>query len=296
MGIDKLSIIAEEPFRSIGSWLEQLIAESSGKDGKGIIPIDIEPIVNIEHYSNDRIFLYLKNDGIFRGKINELLDKDHQVIQFELNDPYDLGCEFLRWEFAIAIACGILGVNAFDQPDVQDNKNRTKQKIKEFKQARTFDTGKAVIDNHELFLYSEHPAYDFSDKSTKEILEHFLSEAQLGDYVAINAYLPRNNHIEKELQTLRKHILCKTNLATTLGFGPRFLHSTGQLHKCGPDKCLIVQIVDTPRITLEIPEFELTFSDLLHAQALGDYEALVRRNRRIIRIHLNSAKIKDLWN
>ena len=295
IGIDKLTIVAEEPFRSIGSWLEQLIAESSGKDGKGVIPIDIEPIVGIDHYSYDRIFIYLKNDGIFEEIFNELLANGHQVIQFDLNDPYDLGCEFLRWEFAISIACGILGINAFDQPDVQDNKNRTKQKISEFKQTGSFNSGNPVIDNEDLLLYCDHPAYDFSGKSTKEILDNFLSVTQPGDYVAINAYLPRNSHIEKELQDLRKHILVKSNLATTLGFGPRFLHSTGQLHKGGPDKCLILQIVDSPRITLEIPTFGLKFSDLLHAQALGDYEALVQRNRRIIRIHLKSAKIGDLY-
>lgn len=295
IGIDKLTIIAEEPFRSIGSWLEQLIAESSGKDGKGVIPIDIEPIVGIDHYSYDRIFLYLKNDGIFEEKINELFVNGHQVIQFDLHDPYDLGCEFFRWEFAISIACGILGVNAFDQPDVQDNKNRTKQKITEFKQLGSFNSGKAVIENDDLLLYCDYPACDFSGKSTEAILDYFLSVTQPGDYIAINAYLPRNSHIEKELQDLRKRILVKTNLATTLGFGPRFLHSTGQLHKGGPDKCLIIQIVDSPRITIEIPTFGLTFSDLLHAQALGDYEALVQRERRIIRIHLNSAKIEDLY-
>ncbi len=295
-GIDKLTIIAEEPFRSFGSWLEQLIAESSGKLGKGIIPIDIEPFVNVDIYSKDRIFVYLKNDGIFEQKINEIVDAGHPVISYKISDPYDLGAEFFRWEFATAVACAVLGVNAFDQPDVQDNKNRTKQKINEFLTFGKFNSGSPVRDFESATVYTNQTDIDLDDKNLSAILETFLQIRRDGDYIAINAYLPRIQEVEKDLQAFRQSVLLRTQNATTLGFGPRFLHSTGQLHKGGPENGLFIQILDTPDQDIEIPGMGLSFGKLLYAQALGDYEALVNRNRRIIRIELKKSKIKDLWN
>ncbi|PKO07651.1 MAG: transaldolase [Chloroflexi bacterium HGW-Chloroflexi-3] len=294
-GIDKLTIIAEEPYRSFGSWLEQLIAESSGKLGKGIVPIDIEPFVNIDIYSQDRIFVYLKNDGIFEQKINEIINAGHPVISYELNDPYELGLEFFRWEFATAVACAVLGVNAFDQPDVQDNKTRTKQKINEFLSFGKYNSGDPVWDNEKVTIFCNQTDLDLSDKKLNEILEIFLKLRKDGDYIAINAYLPRIPAIEKQLQDFRQLVLSRTQNATTLGFGPRFLHSTGQLHKGGPENGLFIQFVDTPDQDFEIPGMGLSFGKLLYAQALGDYEALVNRNRRIIRIELKKSNIKDLW-
>ena len=295
LGMDKLTIIAEEPYRSFGSWLEQLIAESSGKEGKGIIPIDIEPFVPLQKYSKDRLFVYIKNDGIFNEKIQEFQDAGFPVIMYEISDPYELGAEFFRWEFAIAVACGILGVNAFNQPDVQDNKNRTKEKINEFKQSGMFNFDKPVLQTDQFDLFTNASLENLEKNSIPEIVENFLKNQKVGDYIAINAYLPRIQDVEQELQEFRKHILLKTEKATTLGFGPRFLHSTGQLHKGGPDKGVFIQIIDSPEKDLDIPEMGLTFGNLIFAQALGDYESLVGRNRRIIRIHLKDAKIRDLW-
>jgi transaldolase/glucose-6-phosphate isomerase len=276
--------------------MEQLIAESSGKENKGIIPVDVEPFVDVNHYSKDRLFVYLKNDGIFEQKINDLLLAGHQVITFDLNDPYELGAEFFRWEFAISIACGILQVNAFDQPDVQDNKNLTKQKIKEFLETGEFDFGIPALNNQEVQIFSSHENIEINEKTVKEIIDSFLNQKNVGDFVAINAYLPRLSKVENELQEFRKYVLQNTNLVTTLGFGPRFLHSTGQLHKGGPNSGLFIQIIEVPEIYIDVPDFGIAFDDLLMAQALGDYEALVNRDRRIIRIHLKSAKIHDLWN
>ena len=293
-GIDKLTIIAEEPYRSFGSWLEQLLAESSGKSGKGIVPIDIEPFVNIDIYSKDRIFVYLKNDGIFEQKMNEILNAGHPVISYELSDPYELGLEFFRWEFATAVACAVLGVNAFDQPDVQDNKTRTKQKINEFLTFGKFNSGVPIWDNDNATIFSNQTDLDLGDMNLDEILGTFLKLQKEGDYIAINAYLPRIQEVEKDLQAFRQSVLIRTQNATTLGFGPRFLHSTGQLHKGGPENGLFIQIVDTPDQDFEIPGMGLSFGKLLHAQALGDYEALVNRNRRIIRIELKKSNIKDL--
>jgi transaldolase/glucose-6-phosphate isomerase len=243
-GIDKLTIIAEEPFRSFGSWLEQLIAESSGKNGKGIIPIDIEPFVDSKYYSRDRLFIYIKNDGIFEDRIKELIARKLPVITYELNDPHDLGSEFFRWEMAIAIACSIMEINVFNQPDVQDNKNRTKQRIDEFLASGEFKFEEPLVKNDAFALYSPNLNPNYSGKTLKDIIDLFLDSKEAGDYVAINAYLPRNKRIKSQLQDFRKYVLTKTNLATTLGFGPRFLHSTGQLHKGGPNSGLIIQIVD----------------------------------------------------
>ncbi len=294
-GIDKLTIIAEEPFRSFGSWLEQLIAESSGKNGKGIIPIDIEPFVDSKHYSSDRLFVYIKNDGIFENRIKELVAQKSPVVTFDLNDPYNLGVEFFRWEIAIAVACSIMGINVFNQPDVQDNKNRTKQRIDEFLASGKFKFEEPLVRTDEFALYSPNLQLDYSGKTLKEIVDLFLSSNEAGDYVAINAYLPRNKTIETQLQDFRKFVLTKTNLATTLGFGPRFLHSTGQLHKGGPNSGLIIQIVDQTIEKIDIPGMGISFGDLIFAQGIGDYEVLVNRNRRIIRIELSGASIDDLW-
>ena len=294
IGIDKLTIIAEEPYRSFGSWLEQLIAESSGKSGKGIVPIDIEPIVNLDLYSQDRIFVYLKNDGIFEQKINEIVNRGHPVISYELNDPYELGAEFFRWEFATAVACAVLGVNAFDQPDVQDNKTRTKLKINEFISFGKYNSGDPVLDLESATIFTNQTDIDLGGKNLSEILETFLQLRKDGDYIAINAYLPRIQEVERDLQAFRQSVLIRTQNATTLGFGPRFLHSTGQLHKGGPDNGLFIQIVDKPDQDFDIPGMGLSFRKLLYAQALGDYEALVNRNRRIIRIELKQSTVKDL--
>jgi transaldolase/glucose-6-phosphate isomerase len=293
-GIDKLTIIAEEPYRSFGSWLEQLIAESSGKSGKGIVPIDIEPFVNIDLYSQDRIFVYLKNDGIFEQKINEIVNGGHPVISYELNDPYELGAEFFRWEFATAVACAVLGVNAFDQPDVQDNKTRTKLKINEFISFGKFNSADPVLDIEKATIFTNQTNIELGGKNLSEILETFLQLRKDGDYIAINAYLPRIQEVERDLQAFRQSVLIRTQNATTLGFGPRFLHSTGQLHKGGPDNGLFIQIVDKPDQDFDIPGMGLSFGKLLYAQALGDYEALVNRNRRIIRIELKQSTVKDL--
>lgn len=296
MGKDKLTIVAEEPFRSFGSWLEQLIAESTGKEGKGIVPIDVEPFVDSKHYSQDRLIVYLKNDGIFENIIEEYSNNNLPIITFDLRDPYDLGSEFFRWELATAVACSLLGVNAFNQSDVQDNKNRTKQKIEEFIKTGAFSFEDPIIDNERFSVYSHNLNKNDHHKELKEIIKSFLSQGSPNDFVAINAYLPRNKKVEAELQEFRKYVLSETNLATTLGFGPRFLHSTGQLHKGGPDSELIIQIVDSPEIGIDIPEMKITFRDLLYAQGVGDYEALAHRNRRIIRIQLKTASIWDLWH
>lgn len=294
-GMNKLTIVTEEPFRSFGSWLEQLIAESSGKQGKGIVPIDIEPFIEGDLYSKDRIFAYIKNDGLFEQKMIDIRNAGHPVITFEMKTPYDLGSEFFRWELAISVACAIFGINAFNQPDVQDSKTRTKQKIDAYKTSRKFDSGTPVLENEKVSIFSNQNNLDLVGKTLKEIIGNFLKLRKDGDYIAINAYMPRTQDVENKLQEFRKLILLQTHQATTLGFGPRFLHSTGQLHKGGPNSGLFIQIIDNPAKDIEIPDWGLSFGALMYAEALGDYEALVSRNRRIIRIELKKANITELW-
>jgi transaldolase/glucose-6-phosphate isomerase len=197
------------------------------------------------------------------------------VAEFPFMNPYDVGVEFFRWEIAISVACHILGINTFDQPDVQDSKLRTIAKIKDYQA-----TGKlADVD-----------LVDVSD--AKATLQKFLSDAKAGNFVTINAYIPRNEDTEDVLQSLRVVIREKTKCAVSSGFGPRFQHSTGQFHKGGPNKGLFIQVVYDAKTDMEIPTQGMTFGTLLRAQALGDYEALVAAGRRALRIKLNS--VNDL--
>ncbi|MBA4379820.1 MAG: transaldolase [Anaerolinea sp.] len=277
-GRDKLTFIADEDVAPLGAWLEQLVAESSGKQGKGILPVDGEPLGDPADYGEDRLFVYLRSTGAQDAAVNALRAADHPVLEFLISDFYSLGAEIYRWEYATAVACHILGVNAFDQPDVQDSKDRTKAKIAEYQKSGKLEEG-ILVEREEA------PA----------ALKTFLTQARTSDYVAINAYLPRNAETSDALQKLRKAIREKTACATTVGFGPRFLHSTGQLHKGGPDTGLFLQITAEPGEDIEIPTQGMTFGVLERAQALGDYEALAARERRILRVHLPSPEaVSDL--
>jgi transaldolase/glucose-6-phosphate isomerase len=298
-GRDKLTLIADESVAPLGAWLEQLIAESSGKLGRGILPIDGEPVTGPAGYGDDRLFVYLRSNGEHDALVSQLRAAGHPALEFLIPDPYSLFSEFYRWEVATAIACHILHVNAFDQPDVQDNKDRTKSKIAAYKQGKRLDEGNPAWEGDGVRLFAPGA---MSGMSLAEILDDFLSQAQKGDYIAVNAYLPRNPEIAEALQKLRLGIRQRTGCAVTVGFGPRFLHSTGQYHKGGPDSGLFLQITADPTEDIEIPARNappvrpavelrdepirgMTFGALQRAQALGDYEALVARGRRILRLH-----------
>ncbi len=286
-GHDKLTLIADTRFASFGSWLEQLVAESSGKQGKGIVPVDGEALLPAEQYGSDRLFVYLRHDGRFDNQVAHLQKIGQPVLVYDLPDVYDLGAEFYRWEFATAVACALLGVNAFDQPDVQDAKTRTLAKINTFHRSGTLAEAEPAWKKGELSAYPS----GFSLKANanlKEVLTALLDAAKPAEYIAINAYLPRNPRLNAQLRRLRQAIQNKTLLATTLGFGPRFLHSTGQLHKGGKDNGVFLQITAQPAADLDIPTQGMSFGTLERAQALGDYEALQARQRRILRIQLAS--------
>jgi transaldolase/glucose-6-phosphate isomerase len=271
-GRDKLTLLADPEVASFGSWLEQLIAESSGKHGVGIVPIDLEPPAAPAQYGIDRWFAYLRVSGQHDRLAARLLKAGLPVLTFLMTDVYDLGAEFYRWGVAAAMACHVLGVNAFDQPDVQDNKDRTTAKIRLYQAEGRLAEGRFVQ----------------WDVNNVVALLDFLAQARPGDYVAINAYLPRNTRTIAWLQALRSIVRQRTGCATTVGFGPRFLHSTGQLHKGGADNGLFLQITADPVIDLDIPGQGMTFGTLARAQALGDLEALEARGRRALRVHLPS--------
>jgi len=283
---DKLTILADETLAPMGAWLEQLIAESSGKEGRGIVPIADEPLADAAAYSKDRLFVYLRFSGEMDDFVTALKGKGHRVVVLALESLYDLAAQFYGWEFAVAIACSLIGVNAFDQPDVQDSKDRTKQKLAQYKTSGILGEPDVIWTGDGAKLYGD--PFDGLEQceSLSDIIETFTAQAEEGDYIAINAYLPRNAHTQSKLNDLRQRILDKTGRATTLGFGPRFLHSTGQLHKGGANNGLFVQITQEDAKDLEIPGENFTFGVLARAQALGDLEALQSRDRRVIRVHL----------
>jgi len=237
----------------------------------------LEPLGKPDVYGKDRLFVYLKSNGEIEAGVAELKAAGFPVIEFPITSPYDAGAEFFRWEMAISIACHIMGINTFDQPDVQDSKLRTIAKIKDFQA-----TGKlAEVDLVDV-------------RDAKAALQKFLADAKAGNFVTINAYLPRNKEMVNAIQTLRVAIREKTKCAVTAGFGPRFQHSTGQFHKGGPNKGMFIQVVYDAAKDMEIPTEGLTFGTLIRAQALGDYEALLAAGRKAIRIKLSKPEDFDL--
>jgi transaldolase/glucose-6-phosphate isomerase len=286
-GRDKLTILSDAPLAAFAFWIEQIVAESSGKDGKGILPVPLEPPGEMDVYGNDRIFVYLRQSGELDETMKSLREAGHPAIEFAIPGVYDVGAEIYRWEVATAIACSILGVNAFDQPNVETSKKITKAKIAAYQQGGNLEEGEAAWSGEGVKVFSSSAVHG---DTLGTILHRFLENARSDGYVAINAYLPRNGEMIEALQAMRTAIRAKTGNAVTAGFGPRFQHSTGQFHKGGPQNALFIQITADPDVDMEIPTQGLTFGTLIRAQALGDYEALVEAGRTVLRLHLPSAK------
>jgi transaldolase / glucose-6-phosphate isomerase len=284
-GRDKLTVLADAPLSAFAGWIEQIIAESSGKNGKGILPVPLEPLGSPEVYSEDRVFVYLRQTGEHDEAVAALKATGHPVIQFPIANFYDIGAEMFRWEIATVVACSILGVNAFDQPNVESSKKITKAKIAEYQKKGKLKEGKAAWKKDGVSVFSPTAV---TGASLKAVLNGFLKKAKKGGYVAINAYLPRNAEMIDALQQMRVAIRAKTGSAVTAGFGPRFQHSTGQFHKGGPKNALFLVITAEPDKDFAVPTQGLTFGTLIRAQALGDFEALLEAKRKAIRIHLPS--------
>lgn len=287
-GRDKLTLIADSELAPFGAWLEQLIAESSGKQGKGIVPIQGEVVGAPEVYGSDRLFVYLRRSGKYDSKVSRLRKAGQPVITQDMESNSALGSEFYKWEVAIASACAIIGVNAFDQPDVQDSKKRTIAKISYYRAHHAFEEKQPILKDHGIALFGQDSV---KGKQVSKLVDKFLASGKPGDYVAINAFIRRDRKNETTIQGLRQWIREKTRLATTVGFGPRFLHSIGQLYKGGANNGLFVVITADPKQDVEIPHEGMSFGTLEHGQALGDLEALEARGRRVLHIHLDDPEL-----
>ena len=291
-GRDKVTFITSPAISDLGAWLEQLIAESTGKEGKGLIPVDDEPLGDAHVYGNDRVFIYIRYaDGIVpeqEATVDALQSAGHPVVRIDCTSLMNLGQEFFRWEMATATAGSLLGVNAFDQPNVQESKEFTKFYLEEFKKNGRLPEESPVITDGDVRLFTDdanHQALKGASSLVQAMAAH-LSQVRTGDYVAINAYLERTLAVHEALQRIRGLIRDTRRVATTLGYGPRFLHSTGQLHKGGPNSGVFLQVTADQSEDLDIPGEPYSFGTLVAAQALGDMKSLCTRNRRVIRIHL----------
>ena len=285
-GKDKLTFIAESFAGSLVPWLEQLIAESSGKEGKGILPIENEPVLVSQNYPEDRIFVYFKTDGSKAGLVDELKQAGQIVITIAIPEPYALAKEFYRWEYATAIACAVLQVNAFDQPNVQLSKTITKDVIIAYQKSGKLEDGEPIWENDQAIVYGFRNEEALREIDLESLLLAYARSVPEKGYVVLSGFIPRLEENFEILQALRGRILNAVNKATTLGFGPRFLHSTGQLHKGGLAGGLFIHFTKDAEHDFEIPGEGMSFGTLQRAQALGDLQALAQKDRAAIRVHL----------
>jgi transaldolase/glucose-6-phosphate isomerase len=297
-GRDKVTIITSPGIFDLGAWLEQLLAESTGKQGKGIIPVDRESIGAPEVYGNDRVFAYLRLDSApdaqQDAQVAALEKAGHPVVRIAVGDKYDLGQEFFRWEIATAVAGSILGINAFNQPDVEASKIATKSLTSEYEKSGSLPPEKPILEDKGVKLFTdEKNASDLakaagSDKSLAGYLKAHFGRIKAGDYFAVLGYIQMNEPHEKALQTIRHTLRDKKHVATCLGFGPRFLHSTGQAYKGGPNSGVFLQITCDDAKDLPVPGQKYTFGIVKAAQARGDFQVLAERGRRALRVHLGA--------
>jgi transaldolase / glucose-6-phosphate isomerase len=296
-GRDKVTIITSPKIYDLGAWLEQLLAESTGKQGKGLIPVDREELGSPEVYGRDRVFAYVRlesaPDAQQDAKVAALEKAGHPVMRISLADIYDLGQEFFRWEIATAVAGSILGINAFNQPDVEASKVATRNLTAQYEQTGSLPAEKPLFEDKGFKLFTdaknaaELAKIAGNDKSLTGYLRAHLNRIHEHDYFGLLAYVEMNDANEQQLQRIRHAVRDKKHVATCLGFGPRFLHSTGQAYKGGPDTGVFLQLTCDGN-DLPVPSQKYTFGVVKAAQARGDFQVLVERNRRALRVHLGS--------
>jgi transaldolase/glucose-6-phosphate isomerase len=296
LGRNKVTIITSPGIHDLGAWLEQLIAESTGKNGKGLIPVDRESLGAPEVYSDDRVFVHVRlanePDTAQKQKLEGLRSAGHPVVEIELADRYDLGQEFFRWEIATAVAGSILKINPFNQPDVEASKIVTRQLTEAYEKTGKLPEEAPVLDEGGIKLFTdERNAANLNtltgnDRSLTGLLRAHLSQLSHGDYFALLAYIEMNSPHEDSLQAMRHAVRDRKHVATCLGFGPRFLHSTGQAYKGGPNTGVFLQITCDDAKDLPVPGQRYTFGIVKAAQARGDFQVLADRQRRALRVHL----------
>jgi glucose-6-phosphate isomerase len=289
-GRDKLTILTSPRLAPFGDWAEQLIAESTGKQGRGIVPIVGEELGDPDAYGDDRAFVTIRLAGEedrWAALVDEMARREQPVEQIVLDDPLDLGGEFVRWEVATAAAGIVLEIDPFDQPNVQESKDATKDLLAAFRSDGTLPQPFPLVAESGLTVTADAAALGDTPVTVDGALRQLLSLLQRDrDYFAVLAYVPPDPPLAERLQRLRVRVRDAFGVATTLGFGPRFLHSTGQLHKGGPDTGVFLQLTAEPSSDLPIAGWEESFGTLIAAQALGDLASLQRRGRRALRLHL----------
>jgi transaldolase / glucose-6-phosphate isomerase len=288
---DKLTFVIDQRLETLGLWIEQLIAESTGKEGTGILPVNGEPLGSPDVYGNDRLFVSISL-GKASSKLDTIATDGHPVVYRELNDLYDLGAEFFVWEFATAVAGWRLGINPFDQPNVQEAKDATKELLSAFTRHGRLQERNVIASDESITIYGGEDAAKAD--SVAEVLRTLLATIEPGDYIAFLNYIEETAETDRQFQELRTALRDNVHCATTVGYGPRFLHSTGQFHKGGPDTGVFFQIIANDAIDFAIPGEPYTFTILKQAQALGDFRALVKRGRRVIGIDLGENTLDGL--
>ncbi len=291
-GRDKVTIITSLGIFDLGAWLEQLLAESTGKVGKGIIPVDREKVSTPDAYGDDRVFAYLRlesdTDKQQSAAVDALAKAGHPVVRIVLSDIYNLGQEFFRWEIATAVAGAIIGINAFNQPDVEASKVETRKLTAEYEETGKLPSEAQFFTGGSLKLYAD-PKNTLALKGGETLvgfLKNHLSRMSAGDYFGVLGYITMNEAHEAALQSIRLAVRDTKKVATVLGFGPRFLHSTGQAYKGGPNSGVFLQITCDDAVDLLVPGQKYTFGVVKAAQARGDFAVLAERGRRALRVHL----------
>ncbi|HUQ33828.1 MAG TPA: bifunctional transaldolase/phosoglucose isomerase, partial [Pyrinomonadaceae bacterium] len=291
-GRDKLTIITDPKISALSLWIEQLIAESTGKEGKGIVPVAGEPLASPSVYNDDRLFVSIAVgllDGDTEVKLKALEAAGHPVIYRTLTDLYDLGEEFFLWEIATAFAGWRLKINPFDQPNVQESKDATKELLERYEREGKLEEQAIIATDGVLTIYADKGASErLPSTGVAEALQAHLAGVKPGDYIAMLAYMEETPDHDATIQAIRLNLRDATRSATTTGYGPRFLHSTGQLHKGGADNGVFLQLTAPDKVDLDIPGRSYTFSVLKAAQAQGDFRSLSSKGRRAVRVDLGA--------
>jgi glucose-6-phosphate isomerase len=291
-GRNKVTLVTSPGIGDAGAWLEQLLAESTGKQGKGLIPVDRETLGTPDRYGQDRLFAYLRlesaPDAAQDRAVDALAKAGQPVVRISVTEPYALGQEFFRWEIATAVAGSVLGINPFDQPDVEASKIETRKLTEAYEKTGSLPDERPFVEDGPVALFAD-PANTVAlqgSKTLSSVLKQHLGRLGAGDYLGLLAYVPMTQENEDVLQSARIAVRDGKKVATCLGFGPRFLHSTGQAYKGGPNSGVFLQVTCDDPVQLPVPGQKYTFGVVKAAQARGDFEVLAARKRRALRVHL----------
>ena len=296
-GRDKVTVLTSPALRAFGAWLEQLLAESTGKQGRGIVPVDLEPPVPPAHYGSDRLFVLLSLSGDDHARLDAhadaLVTAGQPVVRIALSSKEMIGQEFFRWEIATAVAGAVIGIDPFDQPDVEDAKIRTRVLIDAYEATGSLAPETPFFEDGRVAFFGPADRGHSGDNAV-QILRTHLARPGPGDYVGFLLYVERNPANEALVARMRERVVKARHVATVAGFGPRFLHSTGQAYKGGPRSGVFLEITRTPDPDVPILGRKASFGTVQLAQARGDLDVLASRGQRVLRAHLQSASLSDL--